>query len=240
MAADDITYVGSNGVTFHGRLVSPENPNGGAVLIGHSLAGLQAFERDVCDDFAALGYVALAIDYIGEGRILGPEEYWPFNHKHTADPTHLLASFGGGYDILRRHPSVSPDRIAGVGYCYGGVVALEFAKTGAEMPAVIGLHTPLPVLRPELNRSIKGRVQIINAANDPYVPWDERIVFEKQMDAAGLDWEMTLLGCAPHAFTAPNSAETSHGLAGVGYSERAASRSWKLMTDFLAETVGPA
>lgn len=237
MATQDTTFKGSNGRHFAAHIVTPDKPNGGAVLIAHNLDGLSATEKEIAGRFAGLGYVALAVDYIGDGRILTHDERYPFVGAHTADPTHLRASMGGALAILRNHPSVQRNRIAAVGYCYGGLVAIELAKTGAEVAAVVGLHTPLPIHRPEENKAIKGRVLILNAASDRYIPWADRIVFEQQMDAAGLDWEMVLLGSTLHGFTGRNSAQAA-GLPGIGYSERADKRSWKLMTALLEETIG--
>lgn len=237
MTSKDITYTGSTGQAFAGYLVTPDNPNGGAILVAHALDGLSDTEKEIARRYAELGYVVLAVDYIGDGRILVPEERFPFRDNNRADPTHLRASMLGAYAILKNHPAVSPDRIAAVGYCYGGLVAIELGKTGAELAAIVGLHTPLPTERPEQNSAITARVLVINAANDIWIPWAERIVFEQQMDAAGLDWEMVIFGCTQHGFTGKRPGEVR--AAGAGYNERADARSWKLVTDMLAQTIGP-
>lgn len=238
MTSEDISWTGSNGRDFVGYLATPEKPNGGAVVIAHNLSGLSDTEREIARRMAKLGYVALAADYIGEGYILKEAEFYPFVEANTADPTHIRASLTGAYEILKKHQSVFADRIAVVGYCYGGQVAIEFARTGADVKAVVGLHTTLPILRGDENRAIKGRVLILNAASDRYIPWSDRIVFEAQMDAAGVDWDMMLFGSTPHGFTGRDAATASHGMPGIGYSERSDKRSWKLMTDMLAETIG--
>lgn len=237
MAGEDINWTGSDGRNYVGYLATPEKPNGGGIIIAHALAGLLQAEREIADRFAELGYVTIAADYIGDGRILTPDEYYPFVDVHTPDPTQLRASLGGAHQILTNHPAVAPDRIAAIGYCFGGLVALELARGGAPLAAIVGLHTPLTTLRPEDNRRITGRVLIMNAASDIHIPWAERIIFEQQMDAAKLDWEMVLFGSTEHGFTASRAA--SIGTGNSSYSERADRRSWKLMTEMLRETIGP-
>lgn len=236
MVAEDIIYTGSTGQNFAGYLVTPDHPNGGAILVAHALDGLSATEKEIARRMADLGYVVLAVDYIGDGRILVPEERFDFRDENQADPTRLRASLGRAHELLREHSAVDPDRIAVVGYCYGGLAALEYAKTGARLAAIVGLHTTLPTDRPEENSAITGRVLIMNAANDQWISLESRVEFEKQMDAAGLDWEMHLFGCTAHGFTGRRPGEVR--AEGSGYSERADNRSWHYMTDLLGETIG--
>lgn len=220
MKTEDLKWTGSDGQTYHGYLATPDNPNGGGVLVTHTLTGLDDVDKQHARDLADLGYTALAVDYIGDGRILTQRsETWPFDFHHASVPTHLRASMQGAHDILKKQPGVSADRTAAVGWGYGGLVAIELAKAGANLAGVVGIHSALPHHRPEENLNIKGKVLVLNSGGEADAPWSDAIVFQQQMDVAKVDWELTLLV----------STDVKHR----------EERAWRLTTDFLAEKIGP-
>ncbi|MDB5698712.1 MAG: hypothetical protein JWN69_1516, partial [Alphaproteobacteria bacterium] len=134
-------------------------------------------------------------------------------------------------------PGVEAARIAAIGYCFGGFASLELARGGADVAAVVGFHSGLPIDRPEDAWNIKGKVLILNGTADPVVPPEKRLAFETQMNAAGVDWQMHLYGGIQHSFTMQGVEKL--GLPGMAYDKNADARSWRAMLDFFAETIDP-
>lgn len=246
MKVEVASWAGADGQIYRGNYVRPKRPNGGGVLILHGIAGLSDVEGYLPTRFAELGYTALAVDYIGDGRILHYDDFWYYNYRNTTNPTRLRQCVQGAYTLLANLPQVDPNRIGAAGYCYGGLVAMEYAKGGGNLAGIVALHSSLPTQRPEENKNIKCKVLVLNAAGDAYVPWTDTIPFQQAMEAAGVDLELTLLGSTSHGYTARTphddalapAADVTGGMKGMGASERSEKRAWRLMTDFFAETIG--
>lgn len=209
-----------------------------AVLIGHEGRGLDDHARDTARRLAALGYVAFALDYHGDGarvtdraQLLGRIDGW------MADPTGIRARAAAALAVLVAQPETDPARVAAIGYCFGGTAALELARSGAELAAVVGFHSGLGTARPQDAADIKGRVLALIGADDPMVPPAQRAAFEAEMRAGGVDWRMTLYGGAVHSFT--NPLADSYGRPEVAYHAPTAARSWRAMLDLFDEALGP-
>jgi dienelactone hydrolase len=128
-------------------------------------------------------------------------------------------------------------RVAAIGYCFGGTMALELARSGADVHAVVGFHSGLGTARPEDAANIKGKVLVQIGTEDALIPADQRADFEAEMRAGGVDWRMLLYGNAEHSFT--NEAASSFNLPGIVYDELADKRSWRAMLDLFDETFSP-
>lgn len=232
---NDFAYKDARGRDYLGYLATPDAPNGAAVLIAHNAPGLGDHERGVADRLAALGYVALAADGHGGGRMLPSAELAPRMAMLQRDPVELRTVLGGALDALSAQSTVDPYRIAAIGYCFGGYSVLELARGGADLAAVVGFHAGLPVSRPEDAKAIRGKVLVLNATLDPYVPAEERAAFEVQMNEAGVDWRMVLYGATQHAFTVADAAK--FGMPGIAYHAQNEARSWRAMLDLFGETI---
>jgi dienelactone hydrolase len=112
---------------------------------------------------------------------------------------------------------------------------MELARTGVDIKGVVGLHPGLASPRPADSRHIVGRVLMCVGADDPLAPLEDRVAFEAEMRAAGVDWEMNLYGGVKHRFTDPNAAAA--GIPALEYNEQAAERSWRAMLDLFEETL---
>jgi dienelactone hydrolase len=206
-------------------------------MIAHGAPGLEAHERDVASRLAALGYVALAIDYHGDGATLDTAPSLPDTLGATLeDPSCLREPMIAGLDALRALPGVDPARIAAMGYCLGGAATLELAYAGAVVSAFVGFHSTLPERPLESYRAIKGKVLMLHGSKDPLVSAAQRATFEKNMDEAGADWRFFVYGGAPHAF-AMKTVKVPDDMPGIEYEERTDKRSWRAMLDFFAETI---
>ncbi|CAM5428718.1 hypothetical protein SANTM175S_05901 [Streptomyces antimycoticus] len=122
-----------------------------AVLIAHEGPGLTDHQRERADRLAELGYVAFALDYHGGGRFIEDrEEMFARVDELLADPDRMRALAGAGLAVLTAEPRADTSRLAAIGYCLGGTMALELARGGADLKAVVGFH---PSLRPPAPRT---------------------------------------------------------------------------------------
>jgi dienelactone hydrolase len=221
-----------------GRLVTPDGSGvRPAVLIAHEGNGLDEYQKARTERFADLGYVAFSLDYHGGGRPLDRRDQ--INERLTRlsnDPQYARRVAAAGLAVLVAHPRVDPARVAAVGYCFGGSLVLELARTGADLRAVIGFHPGLYDRRDD-SSGITGAVLVCVGSDDPIVPSSDRIAFEKEMSEAGVDWQMLILGGAKHSFTNPHIDEL--GIDGLAYDSRSDERSWRAMLDLFAEVFGP-
>jgi dienelactone hydrolase len=131
-------------------------------------------------------------------------------------------------EVLRERTAAALARVpaeprAVVGHCFGGLAALELARSGAEVYAAVSFHGRLATLAPAERGRIHARVLACTGADDPHCPRDQRAAFEDEMTAAGVDWQHHVYGGARHGFT----------IAGPDHDEAADRRSWRAMLDLL-------
>ena len=125
-----------------------------------------------------------------------------------------------------------PDRLAAIGYCFGGTMSLELARSGAPLAAVVGFHSGLATPHPEDAANITGKVLVCIGADDPIIPPEQRLGFEDEMRAAGVDWQMHVYGGAVHSFTNPTADGSNPA---IRYDQHADERSWLAMQGLFAE-----
>ena len=185
---------------------------------------------------AELDYVAFALDYHGDGRpIADRQQMMARIGELRADP--LRAAIGtAGLDVLRAEARTDPDRLAAIGFCFGGTVSLELARGGADLKAAVGFHAGLGTVRPQDARDIRAKVLALIGADDPMVTSADRLAFEEEMRAGGVDWVLTVYGGAEHSFTRPGV--DGSGVPGVRYDEATDRRSWRAMLNLLDEVFG--
>ena len=152
-----------------------------------------------------------------------------------ADPDRTRALGRAGLEVLLAEPRADRSNVAAIGYCFGGTVALELARGGADLKAVVGFHPGLSTVRPEDAERITGRVLVFVGSEDPFIPVDQRLAFEAEMRAGGVEWEMVLYGGVEHSFTHPSADPERTGLPGIRYDAGAAERSWRAMLELFEE-----
>ena len=124
-------------------------------------------------------------------------------------------------------------KIGTIGFCFGGTVALELARTGAPVMGTVSFHGGLETPDASLAKNIKGPILVLHGAEDLLVPDTDVAAFEKEMRDAKIDWQLVKFGGAAHAFT--NRKADALGIKGLGYNEKADRRSFELMGVFFAE-----
>lgn len=204
------------------------------VMLIHEWWGLNSYIMGRADEIARLGYVAFAADIYGKGiRAKDMAEAGKLSRTYSSDRELIVRRANEGLDQLKNNSLVDQKRIAVMGYCFGGGVALELARSGADVTGVVTFHGSLASSHPEDDINIKGKVLVLHGADDPFV--NAKIVneFEDSMRKTRVDWQVVLYSGAVHGFTNPdNGNDPSKGLA---YNERADKRSWEAMKAFYNE-----
>ena len=150
------------------------------------------------------------------------------------DPGRIRALGHAGLSVLLASDRVDADRVAAIGFCFGGTMVLELARDGADLRAVVGFHSGLSTPRPDDASNIRAKVLVCIGTEDPLITPEERAAFEAEMRAGGVDWRMNLYGGAAHSFTNPDAHLA--GFPGIEYHEPTAARSWRAMLDLFDET----
>ena len=204
------------------------------VLVVHDWLGVSADTRKRAEQLARMGYVAFAADIYGKGvRPATGKEAGPLAGKYKADRKLLRERVVAGFDELARQPNVDPDRIAAIGYCFGGTTVLELARAGAKVVGVVSFHGGLDSPTPADGKNIKGKVLALHGADDPFVSEADLKAFEQELRSNGVDWQLVKYGGAVHSFTIVGAGNDNSK--GAAYNAKADRRSWKAMEDFFAE-----
>lgn len=209
------------------------------VLVFSEWWGLTELARNRARQLAALGYVALAADVYGEGRVIEmarPEEAAQAAGALRADPAAWRGRAAAALTCLTGHPAVDPAKLAAIGYCLD--TALQLAYSGADLKAVLLFHSALPLPTAAEAAVIRGDVLVCVGGADPFVPGPAVTTFRAALDAAGVTIEVVSYPGVGHSFTSPLADRV--GNPGMRYDRPAAEDAWARMTGFLAVTFGDA
>jgi dienelactone hydrolase len=177
------------------------------VLLVHRRDGMTDLTRKNTEMVAKLGYVVFAPDIFG--KTIRPKDVNEMIEQttiYTKDRALMRARVQAGFDILRQNPMADPARLAMVGYCFGGTVAVEFAEVGAPLLGTVAIHGSFRGHAPEAAKNIKGRFLILHGAEDPVAPLEEVNKLISDFRAAKVDWQMEMYGGAEHGFSTPKNA----------------------------------
>jgi dienelactone hydrolase len=205
------------------------------VLVVHEWWGLNEHARDIARRLAQAGYVALALDMYGGGRSTEhPEDAGQMAAQLRKNHDLAMRRFRAARDFLAGWPQVDGSRIAAFGYCFGGTVVLEAARSGADLRGVVSFHGGLGTERRARPGDIEAEILVLNGADDPFVPPDQVRAFEQEMRAAGAGYRVINYPGAVHSFT--NPAATALGRKfdmPLEYNAEADHKSWAEAQAFL-------
>ncbi len=204
-----------------------------AVLINHTWAGRDDFVAEKAKKIAALGYVAFAVDMYGKG-VLGTtaEENAKLMQPFMDDRKMLAKRMQAALYAVKLLPWVDDSKVAAMGFCFGGLCALDLARTGAALKGVVSFHGLLGAPDNAQGNSIKAKILVLHGHDDPMGPVEQVIAFEEEMTNAGVDWQFHTFGNTLHAFTNPTANNPDFGTVFQPHADR---RSWLLMENFLTE-----
>ncbi|MBE7213145.1 MAG: dienelactone hydrolase family protein, partial [Gluconacetobacter diazotrophicus] len=198
MRRETVSYQ-ADGLSMRGELffADADRPRPG-VLVFPEAFGLSQHAIERAESLARLGFVALACDLHGEARLIDAlEPAIAALQPLFADPEKTRARARGALDALLARPEVDRARVAAIGFCFGGTMALELARGGADTVATVGFHSGLGTKAPKDDaKAIKGRVLVCIGADDPMIDAAQRGAFEEEMRHGGVDWQLLLHGNA--------------------------------------------
>ncbi len=213
-------------------LVAGGNP---AVLVVHDWMGCGDFAKRRAEQLAAAGYVALALDMYGGGKVAsGPDEARGLATSFYKDPPLMVARARAGLEALRKVEGVDGKRIAVIGFCFGGSVSLQLARAGEDVAGVVSFHGGLKTAAPAKGEgAIKAKVLVLHGGADPFVPTTDVAAFMDEMNQVKATWRMETYGGAVHAFTNPGAGTDPSK--GAAYDADADARSKRAQDAFFAE-----
>lgn len=225
--------------TLEGRLVFDDAtpaPRPG-LLMFHAWGGPGAYEQGRAEEFAREGQAVFIADVYGKGvRPETPQARTVEATRYRGDRNLMRQRARAGLETLLAQADIDPEKITAMGFCFGGTVALELARSGAELAGVISVHGGLDTPNPADAANIKGAVLVLHGASDPYVPDSQLQDFRNEMRAAKLDWRIIEYGPAVHAFSDPGAG--SDPGRGAAYHEPSARRAMDDARRFLEEIGG--
>jgi dienelactone hydrolase len=238
MQTHDIDYR-SEAVNLRGYLAFDEKParRRPGVLVFHEGLGLGDFVMARARRLAELGYVALAADMFGDRRqARNLQEVADLVGGLRSEPETLRARGRAALATLAALPQVDANRIAAIGFCFGGSVVLELARDGADLKAAVSFHGVLTTRTPAASGKVKASVLVLTGADDPLAPPDQVRAFEDEMRAAEVrDWQIISYGNTLHGFT--NPAADGSMMRTARYNEQADRRSWASMQTLFDEVL---
>jgi len=234
---ENVTYSDGD-VTLNGYIVYDGSVQGKrpAVLVVHEWWGQTEYPRKRARDLAALGYVAMAVDIYGNGKTAdNPTDAQALAGPFYADPALAKRRVDAALATIRQSANVDTSKIAAIGYCFGGGLLINVAKLGANLDGVVSFHGSLVSDVPVKKELLQSKILVCHGSSDPFVPEEEAITFQKQMDSIGADYTFKAYPDAMHAFTNPEATENGKKFnIPIAYNAAADSASWKDMQAFLA------
>ncbi len=198
------------------------------VLVVHEWWGHNAYARQRAEQLAKAGYVAFALDMYGKGKVTThPADAQAFVADATKDVAVVTARFQAALDQLKQDPHVNPDKIAAIGYCFGGAIALAMARSGADLDAVATFHGALATEHPAEKGKVRARLLVMTGLADSFVSPEQVAAFDAEMKAAGANYRIIRYPGARHSFTNPDAA--SYGMEALAYNANADKQSWAAM-----------
>jgi dienelactone hydrolase len=225
-----------NGYVVYNESDSAKRPG---VVVVPEWWGVTDYTRMRADELAKLGYIAIVADIYGHGKTAdNPTDAGALATPFYKDPAFAKARVDAAIAKLKTFSQVDPDKIAAIGYCFGGGVLLNTARLGdQDLKAIVSFHGSLQgtPLKKEL---LTAKILVCHGNADPMVPAKEVEAFKKEMDAAGASYVFRGYDSAMHAFTNPAATELGKKFnLGIAYNPKADTASWNEMKTFLSENL---
>jgi dienelactone hydrolase len=230
----NITYSGDS-TTMSGFVAfdSSNNNKRPAILIIPEWWGLNDYPKMRARELAKLGYIAMAMDMYGEGKIAqNPDEARKMATPFYNNPQKAKARMDAALATLKAYAQTDTGKLAAIGYCFGGGMVLNAARMGEHVNGVVSFHGTL-IGTPANKDLLTAKVLVCHGGDDKFVTSEEVAKFKKQMDSIKADYTLKVYPGATHAFTNPMATETGKKFnMPISYNPAADSASWKDMKDF--------
>ncbi|HZQ00113.1 MAG TPA: dienelactone hydrolase family protein [Reyranella sp.] len=205
-----VTYM-DGGTTLKGFVVyddAVKTKRPGIIMI-HEWWGITQHIHNEAHKFAQQGYTAFIADMYGDAKTAdNPKDAGALSSSVMKNPAVMESRFKAARAELAKQASVDPQRIGAVGYCFGGAVVLNMARSGADLAAVAGFHASLGLNTPAPTPGeVKAKVLVLNGADDPFVKREQYTALKHDFDAAKANYRIVEYPGAVHAFTNPEATE---------------------------------
>ena len=229
-----VTYT-AGGVTLKGFVAYDANITGKrpAILVVPEWWGLNDYPKMRARKLAELGYIAMAADVFGNGKIAAnPTEAQELTTPFYKDPNLVKIRLDAALNKIKEYKQTDSQNIAIIGYCFGGYVALNYAKLGADLKGVVSFHGGLGGAPVDKNL-LKAKVLVCHGASDKFVSQKDAEGFKHKLDSIGADNTLKIYPNATHAFTNPAATETGKKFnMPIEYNAAADTASWNDMKVF--------
>ncbi len=222
-----------DGKDFEAYLAAPDGDDPSPlVLVCHAWAGRSQFENDKAYALADLGYAAVAIDLFGKDVLGKSKEECQALIKPFVDNRALLQDrLKANLAVMKEQAEAEASKAAAIGFCFGGLCALDFARSNADVAGVVSFHGLLHAPGNTADK-INPKVLALHGWDDPMATPDNVKAFGEEMTKAKADWQLHAYGGTMHAFTNPVANDPDFGTV---YNAAADKRSWASMRLFLNE-----
>lgn len=220
---------------LEGFFVYSETKKRPLVILCHAWKGRDEFICEKAKEIAAWGYASFALDMYGKG-VLGATraENAALKRPFMENRALLQQRVVKGFEIASHLPQVDAHRIAVIGLGFGGVCALDLARSGVDLKGAISIYGHFDPPPSSLRKPVQAKVLILHGYNDPVTPQEELRRFEREMEAAQVDWQVHLYGGTMHAFVTPSANDPQQGIL---YNSLSAARGWIAARNFLQEVL---
>ena len=236
VVGEEISYEGDR-ITMKGYLAYDENLEGErpGVIVVHEWWGHNEHSRAVAEKLAKAGYTAFALDMYGDGKTADhPKDAGSFAGAVMKDFDGAKERFNAAKEVLKGSEYCNAEDVAAIGYCFGGGVVLNMARQGADLDAVATFHGSIGPIENAQTGSVKGKILVMNGADDPFVSEEAIANFKAEMDSAQVDYEFVNYEGAVHAFTNPGATEKGEEFdLPLAYNQEADEKSWAKLMEFL-------
>ncbi|MBY0555285.1 dienelactone hydrolase family protein [bacterium] len=207
------------------------------VVIVHNWMGVGEFVMMRAEQLAKLGYVAFVADIYGKGiRPKDAKEAGALAGKYKAgERKEMRTRATAAFNTLASNKLVDANKIAAMGYCFGGTVALDMARVGLPITGAISFHGGLASAKADDAKSIKTKILVQHGAIDPFVPVDEVMQFLKELNENKVNYQFISYSGAVHSFT--EKAAGDDITKGAAYNQQADERSFIALKNFLEEVM---
>jgi len=238
LVGEEIEY-SADTITMKGYLAydaSQQGPRPG-ILVVHEWWGHNAYARKRADMLAEMGYTALAVDMYGDGKTADhPDDAGKFSQEVYQNIESGMARFNAALELIKNHSTTDPNKIAAIGYCFGGGVVLHMARSGADLDGVVSFHGSLSTEAPAQEGSVLAAILVCHGAEDPFVQAEHVEELKAEMEAAKVDFTFIAYPGAVHSFTNPDADAFGKKFElPLAYNEAADSQSWQDMQDFFSK-----
>lgn len=230
----EMTYQ-HNGKTLRGYCVYDESNTNKrpGVLVVPDWAGRGQNYCERAEQLAELGYVGFTVDMYGDAKTYDSKEERSQAIQPFINDRHLTSAYlQAALETLKKIPVIDPNKIAAIGFCFGGLCVLDFARSGVLIKGVVSFHGLLNKPENISTKSIHAKILALHGFDDPMVTPDVMVAFCQEMTAVKANWQLNAYSNTMHAFTRKDANDPSFGTV---YNEQAAKRSWHDMEGFFEE-----